>query len=308
MPARSETVWLDDGNIILQAEYTQFKVHRSILSRNSTVFRDMFSFPQPPSTPSIEDCPLIHLPDSAKDAQNLLSLLYDNLSACNSRSELPFSVLASMLRLGRKYEIHSLRDEAAHRLRQEYPKTLQAWTSTCRNDFTSGIAETEHCIFDTLNLALEASLRTVLPAAYYECLLEEVVKIMFGIKLGDSNTLSRLLPESQAVCILARDKILNALPKYTLSYLDDRKTIPCRSCISTVQCISARAELICKLWKPAPNIRLALFEWSDVLGKGLCGNCFEEAKKHHAEGRKKMWDNLPSFFGLLSWDKLEDFE
>jgi len=39
--------WLDDGNIILQTGSKQFRVVRSILSASSSVFRDMFSIPQP---------------------------------------------------------------------------------------------------------------------------------------------------------------------------------------------------------------------------------------------------------------------
>lgn len=37
----SNDVWFDDGNVILQAESTLFKVYRGILVQNSTVFHDM---------------------------------------------------------------------------------------------------------------------------------------------------------------------------------------------------------------------------------------------------------------------------
>ncbi|KZP13428.1 hypothetical protein FIBSPDRAFT_936380 [Athelia psychrophila] len=39
--------WLDDGNIVIQAEKTQFKVHRS-LAAHSPIFKDVFLMPQPP--------------------------------------------------------------------------------------------------------------------------------------------------------------------------------------------------------------------------------------------------------------------
>lgn len=39
--------WYDDGNIVLQAELKQFRIHRSILSANSVIFKDMFSLAQP---------------------------------------------------------------------------------------------------------------------------------------------------------------------------------------------------------------------------------------------------------------------
>ena len=40
-------IWLEDGNIVLQAENMQFKVHRGLLARVSPVFADVFSVPQP---------------------------------------------------------------------------------------------------------------------------------------------------------------------------------------------------------------------------------------------------------------------
>src|ERR1700691_2264130 len=69
--------WFDDGNIILQAESTQFRVYRGILSGSSQVFADMFSVPQPAAkTELVEGCPIIHVSDTAKDWQAVLETLY----------------------------------------------------------------------------------------------------------------------------------------------------------------------------------------------------------------------------------------
>lgn len=77
VPVRSD-IWYEDGNVILQAEGTQFKVHKSILAQSSSVFKDMFSFPQPPSvgTELVEGCPIVHLSDSAKDVNYVLQALF----------------------------------------------------------------------------------------------------------------------------------------------------------------------------------------------------------------------------------------
>ena len=76
-PVRSD-LWYDDGNIVLQAENTQFKVYRGILIENSTVFRDMFSLPQLPSdvTDMIEGCSLVRLYDSAEEVGYILQALF----------------------------------------------------------------------------------------------------------------------------------------------------------------------------------------------------------------------------------------
>lgn len=65
--------WLDDGNIILQAGTTQFRVHASILSIHSPVFRDMFNLAQPDSA---VDCSVVHLSDDAELLGIVLRWMY----------------------------------------------------------------------------------------------------------------------------------------------------------------------------------------------------------------------------------------
>ena len=82
-------IWFDDGSVVIQAEQTQFRVHRSMLSRHSSVFRDTFSVPQSPGDrePVIEGCSIVHLSDSSQDWENLLTLMYDNLRFANLFAE-----------------------------------------------------------------------------------------------------------------------------------------------------------------------------------------------------------------------------
>jgi hypothetical protein len=73
--------WLEDGNIVLQAENTQFRVHKSILTAHSDVFRDMFMMPQPPITSGdmVDGCSIVVMPDSAGDIGALLNAMLPNL-------------------------------------------------------------------------------------------------------------------------------------------------------------------------------------------------------------------------------------
>ena len=65
------------GDIILQAESTQFRVNRDILAKHSSVFQDLFLIPQPPNEGTVEGCPIVQLSDSAIDLQLLLTAFYD---------------------------------------------------------------------------------------------------------------------------------------------------------------------------------------------------------------------------------------
>jgi hypothetical protein len=76
---RHPDLWFDDGSIVLNAETTLFRIHRTTLSAHSTVFSDMFGIPQPPDQGAIEGCTVVHLPDTALDLEFLLRALYNPL-------------------------------------------------------------------------------------------------------------------------------------------------------------------------------------------------------------------------------------
>lgn len=72
-------LWFDDGNIILVAEDTPFKVHRSMLSQRSEVLSNILSVPQPP-TPDESDLldgiPVVHVSDTWKEISHVLAVFY----------------------------------------------------------------------------------------------------------------------------------------------------------------------------------------------------------------------------------------
>lgn len=75
-------LWFDDGNIILIAEDTPFKVHRSLLSNKSEVFRDMFSLPQPhilDDSELMDGVPVVYMSDNWRDLAFVLKALYDSI-------------------------------------------------------------------------------------------------------------------------------------------------------------------------------------------------------------------------------------
>ena len=99
--------WFMDGSVVLFAQDTMFRVHKSFIARHSVIFRDMFSLPQPKAdeplvlgdgkgaesgnerewkdgeglgsmgSTEVEGCPVVHLHDSPEDVASLLYALYD---------------------------------------------------------------------------------------------------------------------------------------------------------------------------------------------------------------------------------------
>ncbi|KAJ7700677.1 hypothetical protein B0H17DRAFT_882729, partial [Mycena rosella] len=75
-PHRVEELWFEDGNLVLQAGNSQFRLHRSILAARSPVFQDMLSFPQPPESELVEGCPLVRLPDAESEVTVFLKAIF----------------------------------------------------------------------------------------------------------------------------------------------------------------------------------------------------------------------------------------
>jgi hypothetical protein len=77
--SRSE-FWFIDGSVIVIVENKAFRIHKSILSKHSDVFSDLFMVPQPQDgVETMEGCPVVHLPDSLSDFTDVMNALYHPL-------------------------------------------------------------------------------------------------------------------------------------------------------------------------------------------------------------------------------------
>ena len=81
-------LWFLDGNIILQTtsssqdEIHLFRCHKSVLSKHSAVFADLFeldSYVCVRRSEEYEGVPVISIPDAPADVDALLNMLYDPL-------------------------------------------------------------------------------------------------------------------------------------------------------------------------------------------------------------------------------------
>jgi hypothetical protein len=71
--------WFTDGNIVLITGCTAFKVHRGQLERQSEVFNDLFTIPQPKDQQLLDGCFWVELHDCPSDVLHFLKALYDGL-------------------------------------------------------------------------------------------------------------------------------------------------------------------------------------------------------------------------------------
>ncbi|KAJ7620546.1 hypothetical protein DFH06DRAFT_1234189 [Mycena polygramma] len=297
-------IWHNDGSVIFQAETTQFRVHWSVLSLHSGFFRDMRDLPQPLDQPSLEGCPVIELHDSAEDVTHLLNALYNQLLF--SEKSLSFPFIAAIVRMGRKYDFESLFAAAAQRLAYEYPTTLEDYqTLTSANNVDYSSTRIDHypgMSLDLIPLAREHGLYSVLPCAYLRAVLyNNPEKIMDGIP-GPHGRRITLSSQDQRVCILAGRKFLEAQWKHRDSWEWLSLEYHLDTCTGDASCDVRKKKWfrgVVRKGHPLVPFRLAS-------GAGLCGVC----ERHHvaimADGRRKLWDELPSFFGLPPWSELKN--
>ncbi|KAI0314073.1 hypothetical protein OF83DRAFT_1138586 [Amylostereum chailletii] len=114
-PVHDKEFYLSDGSCILQVGHTLFNVHRTMLSRDSSFFGDMFSLPQGEAThlEGSTDSNPIHLHgDTVSEFKNFLWVLYalphelTTLLVEGDPSHLPR--LIDIARVANKYSFRSL--------------------------------------------------------------------------------------------------------------------------------------------------------------------------------------------------------
>ncbi|KIM91580.1 hypothetical protein PILCRDRAFT_733 [Piloderma croceum F 1598] len=291
--------WLDDGNIILQAESTQFRVVRSILSASSSVFGDMFSFPQPENENLVYGCPVVHVSDTAEDLHHVLKALY-----CFVDNEpLPLVVIAAFLRLGRKYNIQQLYSEALKRLEFEFPSTFEEYDRSSGSFTLIDVQDVGHdaSLFAVINLARENDILHILPAAFYiacTCLNgKEFIEAMESLE-APTHELSVF---DQRVVIKGWHSIVEKQAKTTFRWLV-REDIFAPIC-TTDDCTNGRKDILIFMWFPKPDC-MGLTPWLSWWNANCCNACIRKSKGLHDSGRRKIWEELPLFFGLPGWEEL----
>ncbi|KAG5637601.1 hypothetical protein H0H81_003993 [Sphagnurus paluster] len=175
--------WFLDGNIIIIAGDSAFKVHRGQLERHSDVFNGLFSIPQPPELELFDGCLYVELHDSPSDVYYFLSALYDGLYFKTPRA-IDFMVIAGVLRLSTKYLVEHLRQRCISRLSLDWPSTLVGWDlrEQQATDLHGRYMPRESCTHPILviQLAIDLDLPFLLPAAFYDLSRYGPSKIMAG--------------------------------------------------------------------------------------------------------------------------------
>lgn len=298
---RDEDFWFVDGSIVLVAQTVAFKVHHSVLARNSEVFRDLFAMPQPLSEETMDGCPMLIVHDSPSEIRYLLGVLYDGrrFYMDSELCQFEFPEVEALVKLAHKYQIDDLREHGVTRLKTAFTDDFELWNS--RTSFsTAAIHLSENDYIPAVNLARLIGATYLLPVAFYLCCQLSTAQLLQGTPRPDGTT-ARLTADDLERCIEGKHKLVQD------NTLGNAKIFARAAANCTTSCDHRLLGLIMhRHWLPDASTLANADAFIERLcmDERLCGECGRHMKAVHLQHRRDAWNLLPRTFGLGNWLKL----
>ncbi|EAU80923.2 hypothetical protein CC1G_03099 [Coprinopsis cinerea okayama7 len=280
----------------------------------------MFSATRPAVEDEKEGCPIIYLSndDTAEGWEVVLGQFYCGRLGLPS-DPLPFTEIRAMLHLGHKYKFETMKEEAVKQLKQIFPRSYDEWTSQIRHLRRDTLIHNSKTttVVDAINLAYLLRLKTILPTLLLEAFYPKLKYpsiLSDGVATPDGRV-TRLLPEAVVSISVGRERLYEGLINHVLAHIHSPKQIPTQGCkrpaykTAEEPCTSVRARLLAEIAHP----KMSLVTWiegsrnCEKWHSALCQSCFEHSIRQLKQGRLKLWEELPTYFGLPPWDQLKDF-
>ncbi|KDR69922.1 hypothetical protein GALMADRAFT_897068 [Galerina marginata CBS 339.88] len=304
---RVSELWFEDADVIFQAGRKLFRVHRSILSARSPVFRDMFSVPPPiheagtSTEETLDGCTLIQLPDSEDDVLPFFLAIFDSSYFDSPPLEVSMDVVISILRLAHKYDVKFLSRRAIAHLNPVFPTEMVTFyypsgttTNEPRNDAM------KLSLFEVMEVAFKADVSWILPSAF---LWTVELKLSTILKSDQWNYLS---PDLQEGYIINRERYIQARERA----MDWLHVLPSKDgCSSPARCAEMKQWYVDRSQELVDTSGKILFfppgsPRRHRLELTFCSRCASDAAKLSEQAVKKLWDNCPKYLGLHGWDML----
>ncbi|KAF8649920.1 hypothetical protein AX16_005477 [Volvariella volvacea WC 439] len=292
---RAKDLWFEDGNVILQAQQTVFRLYKGLLCMHSSFFRDKLA-----ASDQQGDQPytFIELDDTSQDAGYFFMAIYHSGFFEPPPSTIDFSIIAAVYRLSTKYHVNFLRRRSVMHFETSYPTTLENWTTRDRRRTIPAIDDMPFAI---LNLARELNLSWVLPAVHYCIATHPLEKIFEGVTFREQK-IELHLDDIRASSI-GRARLLQLQIRYALQVMNEG--LDNAECEEEDHCASVRTEGLQSIstWETMGYLDLRA-DNTDVF-KGMCEPCSSWYRKYYEGTRKELWGYLPEMFGLGSWEDLK---
>ncbi|KAL6298850.1 hypothetical protein BKA93DRAFT_33789 [Sparassis latifolia] len=312
-PRHDTHFWFVDGSIILIAQGTAFRVHQTVLSRHSEIFRDLFSVPQPADQERSIGCPVVHLSDSRNDLRYLLRVLYDcGLSYYKlTPGRFNFAEVAAVVRMAHKYKLDELLQDGIGLVKTIFTNDSEHWTTLRRGEGflirSPSLSMRMSDAVTAVNVIRLINIPSMLPTALYLCCFLSPIELLRGCACPDGSTV-RLSSEDVEKCLTATPSLCCGNDRMYLSLVS--RASP--RCTSFSVCIAGlRRWLTSNIENDVdayPSVLESLDRAIDVVAFNdtICEDCVKFVKSRDLERRQKWWNRLPTLFGLGTWSDLND--
>lgn len=172
-------------------------------------------------------------------------------------------------------------------------------------------------------------MKSIMPVAYYECCLLRVEELFDGVVFPGSGTGEgkekealevrvELSPSARRKCLKGRDMLLQLYHKKVHTFLWGPRegtftrygTEECRDAISCVQEVAELAfkTHVTRYWHLGYNVLMRSTLESNNGTEYICDFCLGKMREAEAEGKQRLWDELPRLYGLGDWESVKQHE
>ncbi|TBU41579.1 hypothetical protein BD309DRAFT_1081994 [Dichomitus squalens] len=309
---RDSDIWFEDGNIIVIAQSTAFRFHKSVLASHSQVFRELFSVPQPSpnagESEAIDGCTVMYVSDTGYDFRELLRAIYRGVSYLHPEQTISFPILAALARLGHKYQLDQLLDAVIFRLQRTFNTDLEVWDRSRGFGADSPLGLVPNNAIEALNLFRRLQRSDMIPTALCGCSRLPPAVLIHGVDRADGVTRESLELTDLELCWKVQKRLIReAVDQMTLfsEYFVTRLAeVKCQRrdyCIEGLKILlqeTRRGMSYLAFVDPLDKFS-SIFESDDArFSKRLCRDCLAVLKSRHWELRKKVWGKLPDIMGM----------
>ncbi|KLO16708.1 hypothetical protein SCHPADRAFT_994975 [Schizopora paradoxa] len=312
-PKPHDILWLPDGNVVLATDVYLFRVHKSVLSLHSSVFKSMFELPnvgQPlaegnttgNARDTFEGLPLVNLfGDKGEDVEHLLRTVYELRYHDYHGSNTPCDTVIALLILSTKYDFKDVRANVITQISKQYPINLQDYDSVDDENAPLFGMVRDDCHFDLLSAAYKAEAHVLLPTLYLACATFDIRDILAGTRC------SAVDPECLQILLEGRDGLVSAIIDCIWSIPEFvRKGIASSGCCQVPSCLEK--------FRYVRLSHLCTENFSSTRGKSViafhlsptCMLCRSFVESAIEKERETVWKKIPALFKCPSWQVIKE--
>ncbi|KAI0342614.1 hypothetical protein BDW22DRAFT_1330030 [Trametopsis cervina] len=318
---RHSDLWFEDGNVVLVAENTMFRLHKGVLARHSEVFHDMFSIPQPQQLDDAYDgCPVVRMSEEADELSTVLEILYDGGGRFYKDSiPAPFRSVTAALHLGSKLMIDTIREEAVARLALCFPASLADFHDYISMSPTHRPVTHYHVVYQrpivmeqtdaiaVFHLARVFGLRDIGRAALYTC-TQLPSTVLFQAVRSDGGAVRTFFMSDLQTCVEAKSLMQDMRFGLSGALLQTRYISPANctrkgvdgidlDCdLGILSLVAALVENEVLVGEPLDALCSLKIWLKGIAPRYICDGCLDRALSLQWEARKQVWKKLGDLY------------